>query len=105
MATQIAATMPAHSDIDAAVRHVRRLSWIALALAVVGFVVMTVSSAFGQPSPWTSWLLGAVLISNPAVYLLSQSRQTFRAARIYYQLSAVATLVVLAGIAFRLWHR
>src|SRR6476660_7525150 len=97
--------IPAHSDVDAAVRHIRRLSWIALTLAVAGFVVMTVNSAFGQPSPWTSWLLRVVLISNSAVFLLSQRWQTFRAARVYYPLATLATLVVLAGIAFRLWHR
>jgi hypothetical protein len=96
--------MPANSDVDAAA-HARRLSWIALGAAVLAFVVITVSSAFGRPSPWTSWLLGVLLISNPAVYLLSVRRHRFRAARLYYRLAAVASLVALAGIVVRLWHR
>ncbi len=105
MATQIAAMIPANSDVDAAARRARRLSWIALGAAVLSFVVITVGSAFGLPSPWTSWLLATVLISNPAVYLLSQRWRAFRAAQIYYRLSTVATLIVLGGMAFRFLHR
>jgi len=97
--------IPLHPAVDLAVRRARRLSWIALGAGALSLAGVVASKAFGHSPPWTSWVLAIVLITNPAVYLLSQRWQTFRAARVYYLVTTIAGLVVLAGIVVQLWRR
>ena len=91
-------------SVDAARRRARRLAWIALAAAIFSLLLVAVTALFGFRSPWTSWALSFLLIANAAVFLLPRVRQHPRATEIYYHIAFVASIVILAGIAVRIWH-
>jgi hypothetical protein len=91
--------------VDQATRRAKRLSWLALVVGGMALAGLVVVTALGFPAHWTSWMLAIVLTLNPAVYLLSQRWQAFRAAQVYYGVATVATLIAVAGMVLHVWQR
>ena len=96
---------PSTLSVDAARWRARRLAWIALVAAIISLLLVAVSALFGFRSPWTSWGLSVLLIANAVVFLLPRARQKLRVTEIYYHVAFVAAIVILVGIAVRIWHQ
>ena len=83
----------------------RRFALIAFGAGATSLILVAVSRILGNPTPWTSWAFSILLTTNAAVFLLPQSRRNPRAVAIYYRLSALAMLVILANMILQFSRR
>ena len=93
------------AEVEKRTLRARRLAFVAFGAGATSLILVVIARILDNRTPWTSWAFSLLLTTNAAVFLLPQSRRNPRAVALYFRLSAMATLIILANMLAQLWRR